>query len=57
MLKSPVKREVLPEDLLITKQLSMDPYDYAHNVLQTIAAVQHFSSEKPSFSMNSHEKA
>jgi DNA polymerase elongation subunit (family B) len=35
-----LNREVSLEDLLITKQLSMAPYDYAHNIFQAIAAMQ-----------------
>jgi DNA polymerase elongation subunit (family B) len=35
-----LSREVSPEDLLIAKQLSMDPYSYTHNVFQAIAAMQ-----------------
>jgi DNA polymerase elongation subunit (family B) len=35
-----LNREVSLEDLLITKQLSMDPYNYVHTVFQAIAAMQ-----------------
>jgi DNA polymerase elongation subunit (family B) len=35
-----INREISPEDLLIAKQLSMDPHDYVHSVFQAIAAMQ-----------------
>jgi DNA polymerase elongation subunit (family B) len=35
-----VSHKVSIKDLLIAKQLSMDPHDYAHNVFQAIAAMQ-----------------
>jgi DNA polymerase elongation subunit (family B) len=35
-----LNREVSLEDLLITKQLSIEPYEYAHNVFQAIAVLQ-----------------
>jgi DNA polymerase-2 len=35
-----VNGEVTIEDLFVTKQLSMDPSDYVHNVFQVIAARQ-----------------
>jgi len=38
--KKLIAREVAVQDLFINKQLSMNPNDYTHNVLQAIAATQ-----------------